>query len=489
MTKFNANIPKGLVFKTLIKNYPYAIVFKDKNFKTRFANDLFCSYFNIPAPSVVLGTSSIYFLSQENQEKIINIEKMIKKTPQRIDTKIHIKDGRRVKIYQVYATPVLKNGEFEGIIYTIKDITREESLNKRLKLKHTQLMTFLENIPLLAYLKDKDRNYVTGSRCAKEFIYYGRDIVKDISINPEQVQKQALKDDINILTNGEPISTVQELYDITGRKHWYQIQKVPFKDENDSINGIITIAKNIDAEKILEAQRETFVASIGHDLKNPTLAQIRALDLLLSGAFGKIPTEQKEIIEMVADSCKYMNAMLSSLLATYRNERGTIKLSSRQLSLIELVQECTDEMRYFAKDKDIKIVLTKDCDNDIIYADKVQLKRVIMNLLSNGIKYAFKNTILKVKVYKETDFLCFNFENNSPYISQEKQESIFAQYVSFAESHKELGIGLGLYASKKIIEAHEGTIFVESYENNTNIFGFKIPNKVVDIEKERMVVL
>ena len=133
-------------------------------------------------------------------------------------------------------------------------------------------------------------------------------------------------------------------------------------------------------------------------------------------------------------------------------------------------------MIYLAKDKNVKILLSKECEKETIFGDKIQIKRVVMNLLSNGIKYAFQNSMLKVKIYNEENKTCFKFENASPYISPEKQESIFAQYVSFAEAHKELGIGLGLYASKKIVEAHNGDIYVKSYEDDRNEFGFKIPN-------------
>ena len=361
-------------------------------------------------------------------------------------------------------------------------------MSNRLKIKHNQLKIFLDNIPLLAYLKDKDRNYITGSKYAKEFVYSGNDIARNISINVETMLENAFLDDTHVFETSQPLHLERELYDTNGGKHWYNIHKIPLLDDEQNVDGIITIAKNIDAEKILEAQRETFVASVGHDLKNPTLAQIRALDLLLSGTFGEIPSEQREILEMVADSCKYMNAMLGTLLATYRNERGIVRLSNEPISLADLVEECTEEMVYFAKDKEIVISLSKKCDNEIIYADKVQMKRVIMNLLSNGIKYAFKGSTLKVEVYNENNNTCFRFKNNSAYISPEKQETIFAQYVSFAEAHKELGIGLGLYASKKIVEAHDGTIFVESFEDDTNIFGFKIPNTVVEKEKERVVI-
>lgn len=249
-----------------------------------------------------------------------------------------------------------------------------------------------------------------------------------------------------------------------------------------------TITNKLDADKRLEVQRETFVVSLGHDLKNPTIAQIRALELLLKGNFGEIKAEQKEIIEMILHSCKYMSAMLSSMLATYRTEKGAVKLNSEEFSLSDLAVECTEEMIYLAKDKDVSVSIKNDCSVETAYGDTVQIKRVIMNLLSNGIKYANKESSLKIKLFNENEMTGFMFENHSPYIPEDKRESIFAQYVSFAQAHNELGIGLGLYASKKIVEAHEGEIFVESFKDNRNIFGFKIPTKCTAVNKVRTVI-
>ena len=228
-------------------------------------------------------------------------------------------------------------------------------------------------------------------------------------------------------------------------------------------------------EEILQAQRETFVASLSHDLKNPTIAQIRAIELLLKGDFGQILPKQKEIMEMLLDSCKYMNAMLCNILSTYRNLQGTVSLVSEEVSISALTVECVEEMIYLAKDKDIKIKINNTAENPIIFGDKVQLRRVIMNLLSNSIKYAYTNSELNIFIYNESNYTCFKFENKSPYIPQEKQEKLFAKYVSFSQSITN-GIGLGLYASKKIVEAHGGVMFVQSFEDERNIFGFKIPN-------------
>ena len=248
------------------------------------------------------------------------------------------------------------------------------------------------------------------------------------------------------------------------------------QEENIKTEFVNRHFKQISTEKQLQAQRETFVASIGHDLKNPTIAQIRSLELLLKGVFGKLSGEQSELLEMILDSCRYMNGMLSSLLTTYRNYGGAVKLNFTEFSLTELLNECVSEMMYVARDKSL-VIKTKTNDSTMVYADRVQIKRVIMNLLSNAIKYAYKNTDLNLSIFGDGEIIHFEFENRSPYIPEERRKSIFARYVSYAGVHRELGIGLGLYASKKIIESHNGKIYVKSFKDDKNIFGFQIPIK------------
>ena len=141
-----------------------------------------------------------------------------------------------------------------------------------------------------------------------------------------------------------------------------------------------------------------------------------------------------------------------------------------------------------AKEKELDVVMQDKSNLEHITADKIQIKRVIMNLLSNGIKYAYKQSRLVINVYEENGYACFNFENRSPYIPPEKQQMIFAQYVSFAGMHNELGIGLGLYTSQKTIEAHNGEIFVKSFEDDRNVFGFKLPICVKNKNKLRKIL-
>lgn len=462
------------ILDMIFKECPDGIIYKDKNLVYRTVNKSFCRCYKIENPSEFLGKKYAPFLTQKNRKIIKEVSDTILRDYQPISYFLSVNDDSE-KLLNVTSTPIFHQNELIGIISMIKDITHEENIKERFVCKHYQIKSLLENIPMLIYMQNKDLEYIAGTKPSKDFVNDGYDAFTNIHINREKILDEELRENRHVLENNKILIREKEVVDLKENKHWYKVYKVPMKNFNGEVTGIITLANNIDAEKQLQVQRETFVASIGHDLKNPTLAQIRSLELLLKGAFGEVTKEQREILEMVLDSCRYMNGMLCSLLATYRNSGGIIKLNFEEFSLGELVDECVSEMIYVAKDKNINIYIDDKLGSTMICADRVQIKRVIMNLLSNGIKYAFKNTQLDLSIYSKNQNACFEFRNNSPYIPEEKQKAIFARYVSYASAHNELGIGLGLYASKKIIDGHNGTIYAQSSIENTNLFGFTIP--------------
>lgn len=458
------------VLDIMFKECPDGIVFKDYSLKYKAANKAFYKIFKLEEKNII-GEIENVFLSGENLKLIQQINQEMINRGEPISYIINYES----KILSITSTPVIQNNVFLGIVSHIKDITDEETLKEKFVSKHSQIKSFLENIPMLIYMQDEHMNYIAGTKPSQSFFKEGYDAFSNIHINTSKIPFEDEMENHYVLEHKQILVKEKEVIDNKESHHWYKVYKVPIKDLNGDVSAVITLASNIDAEKQLNQQRETFVATLGHDLKNPTIAQIRGLELLLKGEFGDITFPQKELIEMVLDSCRYMNGMLASLLATYRDRGGAIKLNLEELSLPDLVMECVSEMVYVAKDKNVEISINSKLNPETITGDKVQLKRVIMNLISNGIKYAYKDSVLKLTTYKENSLAGFEFENHSPYIPEEKQKSIFAQYVSYASSHNELGIGLGLYASQKIIDAHNGKIYVESFKDNRNIFGFKIP--------------
>lgn len=455
---------------------PLGIVCKNSKFEYISVNEKYCEIFSIPNVYEIIGERSNKYLSKSEQEIAENVNKEVCQTLSSLNYVINL--SRNNRYINVISSPIIENGSFEGIITFIKDITSEEELKENLVNKYSQLKVLLENVPQIIYMQNNSLEYVIGTKQSKAFLKKGYDEIENIFIE----NFNDITESKYVLKNNSTLICEREFLGMDGRYHRYKLKKSPVKDYSNKVSGIITLATNIDSEKNLQTQRETFVASIGHDLKNPTIAQIRMLELLLKNSFGVLNEEQKELLEMVLDSCLYMRGMLASLLDTYRNYNGAVRLVFSNFSLYRLVMDCVAEMKYVAKDKNIEIYIDTNSDNDInneklfvLLADKIQIRRVIMNLLSNGIKYAYNDSELKLKLVNNKKELNFEFENCSPYISKEIREHLFAQYASFIDAEKELGIGLGLYASKRIIEGHKGKIYVKSFKDNRNVFGFIIP--------------
>ena len=240
------------------------------------------------------------------------------------------------------------------------------------------------------------------------------------------------------------------------------------------MNGVITLAQNIDNDKKLEAQKELFLATMTHDLKNLLQAQISSLQLLSKGKFGAVSENQKEILGMINESASFMREMIYSILSTYKYENGMVRLNKINFNIDELIQICIEESQFLAQEKDIVIEYKKKSDLSVVNADEGQIRRVISNILNNGINYAYKNTKIIVTTFEDQDNIYIKIKNVSEPIPENMRKRIFDKYVVGTGANKIRGIGLGLYFCKKVIDAHNGRIFLNAYDEN-NEFVIELP--------------
>lgn len=381
------------------------------------------------------------------------------------------------KIIKQTTTPIIREGIVCGVLSVSRDVTREENLKTRLLEKNYQLNTLLENLPLLVYMKDKNRNLVVANNESRNFVLNGIDSYSDgVEIDMKDALPEIENEDNYVLQNKKHLRKEKVVKGSDGKQHWYRIHKAPILMSDNNVTGLVTISKNIDADKKLENQRDLFLATLSHDLKNPLQAQISSLEMLYREYCGKIDEGHQEVMALIIESAKYMKDMLCTLLKTCKQNNGIIQLVYSRFDILSLMTKSIREVRDLGKIKNVEIKLSTQLKENekLMYADENQLRRVIGNMLNNAINYAFENSVVDISVKLENGFYVFDFKNESEEISESLKVNIFNKYVCGNPLETNSGVGLGLYFCRKIIEAHDGTISLDNI-GTKNTFSIKIP--------------
>lgn len=462
----------------IFSNSPDIITFKDPKLKYAMCSKKFACLAGKKDSSDIIGKTIKEFLSDKKQANILesNDRYVMKKRVSRTCFYTDYSSSPELK-YEVVSTPIISNNEVVGVLTLSRDVTDTCNLKDSLELSNSQLVTLLNNTPIFAYIVDTSGKYVLGNDRANRLFLKGEDVLSQgerIQFNPDVFKEEVMLEDCIVLANHQNLHFEKKFPTLDGDTHWYSINKTPLFDDNGNLYAISTFGRSIEQEKRISEQRETYIATLSHDLKTPTIAQVRALELMLSGQFGEFNQEQKDMLKLTLDSCNYMYDMVYTLLSTYKFENGDISLNFSSFNFTKVVKESIKELMNLAKENYITIEFG-DFKPVVITADRIEMKRVVVNLLSNAINYAFQNSRIYISCLKVGNNIEFSVKNSSPYIEPSVMNGLFRKYVTHSDKFNKVGVGLGLYLSKKIVEAHGGKIIAKSFKNQSNIFGFSIP--------------
>jgi len=227
--------------------------------------------------------------------------------------------------------------------------------------------------------------------------------------------------------------------------------------------------------KNLNKDEMSYVATLTHDLKSPARAQINILNLLLNGHFGTLNPKQYEMLKMTCSSAKYMSNLVGSVLTGYKYSSNSIVLSKSCFDLVSLINFVIKQSELLISDKNMNLKF--NCDRPVctIIGDKLQIERVLVNLLSNAITYGFENTDIIINLKHHDGILNFSVTNKSHFIPQKELKNIFNMFSKTVNSKCNItSTGLGLYASKQIITKHGWEIYADSTPDGTCTFGFRL---------------
>ena len=236
----------------------------------------------------------------------------------------------------------------------------------------------------------------------------------------------------------------------------------------------VIVLRNVTDQKELENLKEDFVATLTHDLKVPIIAETNMLELFLNESFGKVNEKQEIALKNMQASNRELLDLVQIVLETYKFRSQTIKLYRENIMLKGFLDEIITEMRPIADKTKNNLILNSPRDIRV-FADKIQLKRVIKNLIQNAISYGESKSPIEITLGEVPKYIVIKVKDYGKGISKDDINKIFNKYYSAAKKFRKIGTGLGLYLSFQIAKAHGGDLTVESVENEFTEFTVKLP--------------
>lgn len=241
------------------------------------------------------------------------------------------------------------------------------------------------------------------------------------------------------------------------------------------LESYIVSIEDITQKLLIEEQKETFIATLTHDLKSPIRAELNVLKQLIDEKFGTLNQDQKMILTEMIKSREYTKRMVDNILTRYKVTSDKFELLIEPNSYKQTIETAIREISHLISDKKQELVVSYKAETDMFLFDKTETTRVLANLISNAAEYTQSGGKITITIFEDADNIITEVEDNGYGISDDDIEFVFDKNVTLAKKYRKVGSGLGLYISKSIINAHGGEITVKSKPNKGSTFTFSLP--------------
>ena len=251
----------------------------------------------------------------------------------------------------------------------------------------------------------------------------------------------------------------------------------PFKDENDMPGGIMVLIQDITEHVKLDNMRKEFVADVSHELKTPITSIMGYADTLLEGEYDK--ETQNRFLNVIATEARRMAKLVTDLLTLSRYDSKKIKVEETEFDLGELVKRCQEKLRFEIEKKNHSMECFVTASVPPVEADKDGIERVVLNILSNAIKYTPDNGTIKVYVGFVYNDAYIKVIDNGVGIPKDDLSRIFDRFyrVDKARTRELGGTGLGLSIAKEILNQNKGSIDIKSEVGKGTEVVIRLPAK------------
>ncbi len=406
--------------------------------------------------------------------------------------------------------PVMSKDKFEKVARMLFSFTREISSkayqNSQLKqsidennraeeeLLKSEILnrTLIKHLPQRIFVKDPDSKYILCNDVySRDLGIDSKDIVgkNDFDYFSRELAEKYQTDDKNVISEGIQ-KEFDEKYSISSQEKWTHVNKVPYRDANDQIVGVLGIFEDITERKLREeeillkndllqtmnAEKDKFFSIIAHDLRSPLSAFVEATQILAEEIQTMNIDEIKEITLSMKSSATNIYTLLENLLEWSRLKRDGLDFVPVKLNLKEKVNDCINVLSESARKKEIQINDSIPSEIEVC-ADNHMFDTIVRNLISNAIKFTRAGGKVTVEAFYNIDHLVeVKVSDSGIGMTPELKEKLFllSEKTNRPGTEGEPSTGLGLLLCKEFIEKHGVKIWVECDVGICSTFNFTI---------------
>jgi NtrC-family two-component system sensor histidine kinase KinB len=354
-------------------------------------------------------------------------------------------------------------------------LARYEDEQKR-KLMHLQgrLAFVINEVMEGLVLLDSEHRILAVNRVARAILGVENDEgVRLADLQPREDVKRLL--DPLVQGTFQPERDLGEIrYEVGGEERVYRPRVLTLTAGDGGIEGYLVLFWDVTEQKQFEESRRQFISMLSHQLKTPMTSLSMSVNMLKEKLTGLSPA-QAELLSIATDNCNSLSGLIAELINAAREVTANLTIRYQRIELVRLLGTTLRPLRPQAEEKEIELVLPSAEKSVSVCLDPVKFSWVVANIVGNALRYTGRGGRIVVSVRPVAEHIEVTVSDTGKGIANEDIEHIFSPFVSIDSKPHPGTHGLGLAIAKEIVEAHRGTIEVESEVDRGTTFRIRLP--------------